>query len=917
MKQTILFLGTLILFGVLGFADDISFQTRYLELTISSDGQTTGFIDRASGTNFLKSGREQRFALLTEVKGKSPIVPKSVTKTPAGLAIEFLNGSKADLTVVEKDKYLEFRLESVTGSFYKIEFARAFVDIDYKQSASFGATNAILSINTKTLAFPGKSQTLGAVAYQSIGAENAAVALVGCPQTELRPVLKEIVQTLDPKEIPLNPAGGPFAMDVPRNFGSYIITSNAITAENAKAWADFLRPFGVNQIDFHQGVPFRQADFVFNEKAYPNDVTDFRKMTDVLRQEGFTAGLHTYSEFINPASRYITPVPHPDLDVMETFTLSADLDDKATEFAVDESTADVSTITGFTIRNSLYVRIGNELIRFGSPYSEGKNGFEKCVRGAYGTKIEAHKKGDKVEHLTQYFNLFAPRPDSELFLEIARNTAKTYNEGGFGMIYLDALDGTNALLADKELVWYYDALFVREIMRNVDLANAPLLEYSTMHTSLWSARSRMGAWDSPSKGYQRFFDLHFASNYQSADSTFLPGQIGWFALCPEANGTDDAPAFQFHTMFPEELEYLGAKALGRNYGFSFLDLRNMDNPAPGVVRNGQILERFNRLRMAQYFPNSVLRQLNEPGKRFSLVPADGKNWDGPDWKILPAAYEKLSAEESKASGKIENPFAVQKPMIRIENRLNARNPASKEQNQAATDQPEKLELIAFDENQTPKELTEQKWETPLNLTKQLAMGMEIFGDGQKQVVNVQVGSPYNLTSGHNDHFVVVDWTGWKFVRFIEAENGQFEEIRWPVPCGGIYREYRERVHYKQVNRVSVMVHGPTDGLKFRPLYAIPIEPTDLVRPSVSANGQTITFDGSLKPGEYLEFSPTDSAAAVWTVKNEKMDRTIPVLGSAPVFNSGSNDVQISADSSDSALPPRYRATFKFVGDALK
>ncbi len=496
MKQSFSYLctiiGTLVLLTNAGFADDISLKTQYLSLTISEAGQTTSFTDRATGTNYLKSNREQQFALLTAVKGQPPVVPRRLTKTDSGLSVEFANGAKAELSVAEKDAYLEFRLLSVSQPFYKIEFARAFVDIDYNQSDSFGATNAILSINAKTLAYPGKSQALGAITYQTIGAENAGVAVVGCPQKQLRPILKTIVETLNPQQIPLNPLGGPYAQENKRNFGSYIITSVPITADQAKSWTDFLAQFGVNQIDFHQGGAFRQADFAFNAQAYPNDVSDFKKMTDVLRQEGFTAGLHTYSEFINPASKYVTPVPHPDLDVMETFTLSADLDDKSTDFAVDESTAAVSTITGFTVRNSLYVRIGNEVIRFGTPFADGRNGFDKCTRGAFGTQKEAHKKGDKVDHLTQYFGLFAPRPDSELFLEIARNTAKTYAEGGFGMIYLDALDGTGALLEDKELTWYYDALFVREIMRNIDPANAPLLEYSTMHTSLWAARSRMG-----------------------------------------------------------------------------------------------------------------------------------------------------------------------------------------------------------------------------------------------------------------------------------------------------------------------------------------------------------------------------------------------------------------------------------------
>ena len=41
------------------------------------------------------------------------------------------------------------------------------------------------------------------------------------------------------------------------------------------------------------------------------------------------------------------------------------------------------------------------------------------------------------------------------------------------------------------------------------------MEMSTFDHHLWFARSRVGAWDAPSKGYKRFIDQHFLDNKNS------------------------------------------------------------------------------------------------------------------------------------------------------------------------------------------------------------------------------------------------------------------------------------------------------------------------------------------------------------------------------------------------------------------
>ena len=134
--------------------------------------------------------------------------------------------------------------------------------------------------------------------------------------------------------------------------------------------------------------------------------------------------------------------------------------------------------------------------------------------------------------------LFAPDPDSTLLAEVAGHTADTFNECGFDMIYLDALDGED-VLAGRENAWHYGSKFAVEIANRL---NKPaLFEMSTFHHHLWYIRARMGAWDHPNRSHKEFIDIHAAGNL-SGGKTFLPMNLGWWAVKVWA-GPQSEPTF--------------------------------------------------------------------------------------------------------------------------------------------------------------------------------------------------------------------------------------------------------------------------------------------------------------------------------------------------------------------------------------
>jgi phosphotriesterase-related protein len=172
----------------------------------------------------------------------------------------------------------------------------------------------------------------------------------------------------------------------------------------------------------------------------------------------------------------VTPVPDPRLAKDATFTLAESLTSDTTAILVTESTQNMSTITGFFVRNSVTIQIDDELIIYKGISKEQPYAFTNCQRGAYSTKVASHKAGAKVHHLKECFGLFVPDPDSTLLEDVAASASNMYNECGFDMMYLDALDGED-ILGGGENSWHYGSKFVFELWKR--LKKPAIMEMST------------------------------------------------------------------------------------------------------------------------------------------------------------------------------------------------------------------------------------------------------------------------------------------------------------------------------------------------------------------------------------------------------------------------------------------------------
>ena len=230
---------------------------------------------------------------------------------------------------------------------------------------------------------------------------------------------------------PHSDKGGAWAQLSKDGYGSYLMNFGTMTTSNVDEWIGMCRSLGFNQIDNHGGSDFfRFGDFELNRQKWPEGWKTYKKINDHLHEAGISSIFHTYAFFIDKNTKYVTPVPSPDLGYFSSFTLAKPAGPTDTEITVSEPTDHISTITGFFVRNSLSLRIGGEIIEFTGVTTDRPYKFTGCKRGAAGTKASAHSEGEKAFHLREMFGRFVPGPETALFSEIAAHTAEIVNEAG-------------------------------------------------------------------------------------------------------------------------------------------------------------------------------------------------------------------------------------------------------------------------------------------------------------------------------------------------------------------------------------------------------------------------------------------------------------------------------------------------------
>jgi hypothetical protein len=915
----------------------VTLESAGFRCVLDSNGTRREFVDKATGKNYLDRGIDTLFARV-KCNGKEyPVTGVSLAR--GRLRLNFTGaGASATLKIQDKKRYLLLEVESVRGE--GIE-ALTFLDIPLtlqgRPEEPFAACVLSLNAHTRVDRLPALMSRLEASCHTGHGLKGAKIALVGVPQADILPVLREVLSKAD--EMPRCTVGGPWAKERPFNRGSYLFNFGTLTLDTVDEWIAMAKSLGITQIDNHGGGAqfFRFGDFELNREKWPRGWDTYKEIVARLHKEGIGSIFHTYAFFIDKHSKYVTPVPSPYLDSFRTFTLAMGVGATDTVITVNESTKGMSTITGFFEHNSVILQIGNELVTFRGVTREPPFQFIGLTRGAFGTAVTAHSPGMKARHLKECFGLLVPDVDSPLFAEIAKNHADIVNRCGFDGLYLDAIDGASILRGGEEC-WYWGDRFVMEIQKHLKKPTG--MEMSAMWHHCWQYRTRWQAWDYPNRGQKRFVDEHVKS---INGGLLLPLHLGWWNF-----QVFNPP--QIEPSFPDVIEYLGCRMIGYDAGISLtgsIDRENLKK-IPAYRRVVDILRNYEELRRSNYFDNSVREKLREPGKEFTLFRDDAGKW-----RFRPVRYDQHlmeSPEPWSSEWTAENPFGAQPARFRIEVLMSV----------APYDSPEAVTLadfaaqdvfggerraadgLAFDfrpatdrikagaasgllrvqnAGKTPPNASWTRLDrtfTPwLDLSKQQALGVWVYGDGRGELLGFRLESPKHISYGAvADRYITVDFTGWRYCELVETESVRWSDHTWN-DGKWLYNVYRETIDFGHVESLGVWMNdipsGKTAECLISPVKALPLVSNTVTNPSLTVGGKTLVFPVEMSSGSYLEFnSPGD--CKLYGPKGEFLADVKP-QGDAPSLATGKNAVKFQCGSG-AKLTPRVKVTVISHGEAL-
>ncbi len=908
--------------------NDMVLENDYLRYVLNTDGRNMGFTSKATGADYCKQDSAGRFAAIV-LNGKTHEAT-ALSYDAGRIAATFGDsGVRVVFAVRAEPGYLEIEVVSVEGAAPdSIMFINMPLTLAGRLDEPFAACVLALNAFTYVETIPGPSTYLRAQCFARFGLVGAKAAVVACKPDAMRQIMKEVVRAAE--DLPQSPIGGPWALDAPQNRGSYIIdVKGDVTEANVDQWIRYAQTMGVEQLDFHTGHSLRFGDYEPDPEMYPNGMESLKAVIDKLHAAGMMAGLHTYAQFIAKNTPWVTPVPHPDLAKDAFFTLAEPLSAEADTIVVSESTEGMSAVTGFQVRNSATIQVGDELITYAGVRKEPPYAFTGCTRGAHGTQAAAHPNGTEASHLVEVFGLFAPDGGSPLYNMVAERTAEVFNTCGFDMIYLDALDASD-VFGGGEDAWYYSTKFVYALWERLE--RPAIMEMSTFHHHLWYVRSRMGAWDVPQRGAKRFIDIHTIAN-RSNRRMFLPGNLGWWMM-KGWNGV------QPERSFPDEFEYLLCKCIAADSGLSLLSYgpQEADSMSAEQKRLASIVKRYETLRRSDYFDEHVKERIGKLGEEFTLE-------QEPDdtWKFRPVDYarHKVAGQAKGSSWTSNNRFGSQPLRLRIEALLDAAPYDAEEAVVLSTADPaafgeirsnagvagalqtggpcpsgEPSVVFAAENAGGPRHAawtTASRTFEPLADVSDKGLGLWVHGDGKGAVLNVQLRCPAHLSSGMSDHYVTLDFEGWRYVELVEPESYAIPEYEWPY-CprrdrwdgGGVnlmsfaYPVFHVWVFYDKIESLSLYLNNVPEGEQVKcavgPIKSVPLRSVTLRNPTVTVNGETVVFPVILESGSYLELGD-DGKYAVYDAKGHLADEGV-LEGPAPLVKEGANVFAFAAQAED-------------------
>ena len=872
-------------------ARGIELRNNNVSILISEKAELLSCVELSSGRDI--AARDHKKIARAAKPGKATQQASRVTFSNNQLHLYF--GEDVVRCKVEaKDRF--FTVEVIGGDIDKFDFLvfqDLKMDYDYTASNPFLAAGVAMSLQTHPVHYPsGEAKEVIGQCYQKTGIKGAKLAIVACRKSELRGIIKEAYRAVPRGALPVSyNGGGPFALDNEANKYDCVLiytTKSSFVPD----WISFYSQYEIRQFEFMLGsTTFVQGDFTF--PTFGSATAFKEQITDPLSNAGIISTLHNYAYYLSYSSTELLSNPkwQQQLEFHGDLSLSGRLSKEATDIKVS---GDKSCLKSDYVHRKLlspYLLVDNEIIK----YQIGSNGFVSCQRGQCGTKAVTHKAGAKVRIIGGYYGHIAPQIGSELYYEIARRTAKAYNEGGFRGFYFDALSGLINHLRythEEKYLWYYGASFINEVLKYCD-RSPDVLDISDMYCTLWSSRGRGITYDTPLRGYKNHIDDHIERNKSYMDRQYVT-TLGWYNFYPTRSET---PAdYSVKYMFSDDVDYAGVKSIAYDQTMTYngLSQGNVDK-IPALKRNLDIFAQYSQLRQKVYFSDKVRETLRDGRYEYRLQKRNNT------WGFLQAVYSKERIRDIRQDFLVgSNPFKRQHPFIRLENCF------SSVSNSSSIVLLQSSNAIELKENGMTKDFS-----TPLDLSGHKALRVTVKGNGNdsKDAICVRLGASSGVA--YADYVIRLNFDGWREVVVPGLDNGEYPDLVFKDMSDDVSRVHQNSVDMSKVSYVKIYQTSNAKA-SVRKIESVPIVSNALTNPTIHIGRTSVTFNGTIQSGEYVEYTTGAQEALVYD--NIGNNRVISVSRSGRFrIPQGRFTAKVSGTSEVEGVPSGVILTFGLYG----
>ena len=604
-----------------------------------------------------------------------------------------------------------------------------------------------------------------------------------------------------------------------------------------------------------------------------------------------------------------------------------------------------------------FVRIEDELVRVGefAPQNDGSWLLKNCQRGLFNTKAAAHAVSAPAAGLfSAYGQNFVPDNDSTLLDEVATNYAELLNRGGIAHTEYDGAE------IHCYSGWWGFEKFAALVYEKLDhpvtshtsngLAPRCHFEYRLNSSQKLLRGSNYATHGNYAVPLQLAGNSRVASTILDANFTLSQGNLGGALGIskPEPMFGITAPMLRAHGLTDRFIEtLLDWKAISRaltdaqrtrlNSWFGRTSSRMPEHsqhptaPIVPVARRTQtgyeivptrVMSRTNDILWQVGQEHGVLspRQFIKPGEELLLQNADAPQtphfivrvgWalDARAKSIVPgsattapvSANDRLSDTFTAGNVSAANSNAADAPNFWLQPTANALRAAG---DTLATIEGNALRLAQNNERNAERWETKllPYWNPQLDMSRHRAIGMDITGDGSGTTLLLQING--------RDYVVPIDFKG---RRHIEIPHG---EAAWSSGAWG-WRMETKQADYARINTVKLgfgFVPPRTNAsVLVENLQALAEIPATLQNPVFRLGGGTLSVQGEIASGQYLEFS--GGARASLYDENWQKIKDLPVT--LHNFTAPTGDVKITVTSAQTTPLPWLETQFLTEGTPLK